>query len=56
MPVLGWIVALVGFVGIIITVAPVVDLPASLQYPIPVWGGVCVGGLLLAMFTRRARS
>lgn len=56
MPLLGWIVALIGFLGVILTVAPVIDLPTPLRFSIPVWAGVCIVGLLVAMFTRRGKD
>lgn len=56
MPLVGWIVALIGFIGIILSVAPVIDLPPQLQFSPGVWGGVMVVGLLIAMFTRRGKD
>lgn len=56
MPLLGWIIALVGFIGIVLTVAPIVPLPPPLQISLAAWGGVCVVGLLIAMFTRRGKD
>jgi hypothetical protein len=58
MSLLGWIIALVGFVGIVLTLTPLglAFLPEEFQWPVGAWGALCMLGLLVAMFTRRARN
>lgn len=56
MPLVGWIIALIGFIGIVLTIAPVVNLPEQLQFSFAVWSCVIAVGLAIAMFTRRGKN
>ena len=58
MSLLGWIIALIGFVGFMLSVTPLglSLLPAQMQFSFGAWAGICVAGLAIAMLTRRPKS